>query len=204
MILARFSRSDSACLAIARCISVRQVHGLHRHLRHLDAPGIGVLVDDLLQHGGQALALGEQLVEVGLAQDAAQRGLGHLAGGVEVVLDLHDGLHRVDARGSRRPRSPSRVTLSLVITSWGGTSSTTVRRLTRTMRSMGQATIDEARALGRRAAACPGGRRRRARTRSGPSRTAAARRRRRTTMTTGLHHAPFRTRSVSPSTAGHA
>ena len=42
------------------------------------------------------------------------------------------------------------MTLSRVITSCGGTSSTTVRRLTRTMRSMGQATMIEPGALGLR------------------------------------------------------
>ena len=72
-----------------------QVHGLDGHLGDLHAPGVRVLVDDLLEHGRQALALGEELVEVGLPQDAAQRGLGLLARGVEVVLHLHDGLDRV-------------------------------------------------------------------------------------------------------------
>ena len=95
MILARFSRSDSACFAMARCISCGRSTAFTATWRHLHAPGVGVLVDHLLQTRRQALALGEQLVEVGLAQDAAQRRLRLLARGVEVVLDLDDRLQRV-------------------------------------------------------------------------------------------------------------
>ena len=40
--------------------------------------------------------LGQQIVEFSLAANAAQRGLGQLAGGVEVVLDGDNGFHRVD------------------------------------------------------------------------------------------------------------
>ena len=74
---------------------LRQVHGLHRHLGDLHAPGVGVQVDDLLQPQRQPLALGEQLVEVGLAEDAAQRRLRLLARGVEEVLDGDHRLQRV-------------------------------------------------------------------------------------------------------------
>jgi hypothetical protein len=55
----------------------------------------GSVVDHLLQHLAQVLALGEQLIEVGLAQDAAQRRLRLLARGVEEVLHRDHGLLRV-------------------------------------------------------------------------------------------------------------
>ena len=72
-----------------------QVHLLDGHLGDLDAPGVRVRVDDGLELPAQLVALGEQLVERGLAQDGAQRCLGELGGGVDVVLHLEDGLERV-------------------------------------------------------------------------------------------------------------
>ncbi len=63
---------------------------------HLHAPGLGRLVDDLLQLLVEPLALGEQLVELGLAEHRAQRRLGDLRGGEEEVFDLDDRLARVD------------------------------------------------------------------------------------------------------------
>ena len=63
---------------------------------HLHAPGLGRLVDDLLQLFVEPLALGEQLVELGLAEHRAQRGLGDLRGGEQEVFDLDDRLGRVD------------------------------------------------------------------------------------------------------------
>ena len=58
--------------------------------------GIGALVDDLLEHRVDLLPVGEQLVQLDLAQHRAQRRLGKLARGVEVVLDLDDRLGRVE------------------------------------------------------------------------------------------------------------
>ena len=46
----------------------------------LDAPGVGELVDDLLEPLVDLVALDQQLVQVDLAEDAAQGGLGDLGG----------------------------------------------------------------------------------------------------------------------------
>ena len=73
-----------------------QVHLLHLHELDLDAPGVGVLFDDLLESGVQLVALREEVVERDLAEDAAQGRLGELGGGVEVILDVDDALERVD------------------------------------------------------------------------------------------------------------
>src|SRR6185312_7477044 len=64
--------------------------------RDLDAPRVGLLVDDLLQRLVEALALGEQHVEVGLAEHGAQRRLRDLRRRGPVALDLDHGLDRVD------------------------------------------------------------------------------------------------------------
>ena len=69
---------------------LRQVDVLDLDHRHLDAPGIGVRVDDLLQRGVELLALRQQLVELRLAEHGAQRRLRQLRGRVQVVLDLDD------------------------------------------------------------------------------------------------------------------
>ena len=83
----------------------RQIDVLHLDGRHLDAPGIGVLIENLLQLLIQPIALRQQIVELDLAEHAAQRGLGELRRRVHVVLDLdnrparvHDAEveHRVD------------------------------------------------------------------------------------------------------------
>ena len=63
---------------------------------HLHAPGLGRLVDDLLQLFVESLALGEQLVELGLAEHRAQRRLRDLRGGDEEVFDLDDRFLGVD------------------------------------------------------------------------------------------------------------
>src|SRR5947208_3074863 len=75
---------------------IGQVDELDRDLHHLDAPGLGVLVDDRLQVGVDLLPLREQLVQLGLTAHAAQRGLRVLRGGEEIVLHLDDGAVRVD------------------------------------------------------------------------------------------------------------
>ena len=63
---------------------------------HLDAPGVGLRVEHALDVDVQLLALGEQLVELVLAEHRAQRGLRELAGRLEEVLDLDDRVLRVD------------------------------------------------------------------------------------------------------------
>ena len=73
---------------------VRQVHVLHFDGRDLDAPRLGPLVDDPLEHGVDLLAVAEQFVELHLAEHGAERRLRQLAGGVEVVLDLDDRARR--------------------------------------------------------------------------------------------------------------
>jgi hypothetical protein len=68
--LARRSRSASAWPRHRAPHLLGQVDVLHRHLHDLDAPRIGVLVDDRLQVRVDLLALGEELVELGLAAHA--------------------------------------------------------------------------------------------------------------------------------------
>ena len=53
----------------------------------LDAPRLGLLVEDLLQVGVQLVAFAEHLVERVLAEHRAQRGLRELAGGLQEILD---------------------------------------------------------------------------------------------------------------------
>ena len=62
----------------------------------LDAPGVGLLVEDVLDVGVQLVALGQHLVELVLAEHRAQRGLRQLAGRLQIVLDLDDRPLRVD------------------------------------------------------------------------------------------------------------
>jgi len=57
---------------------------------------VGLLVDDRLEALVDLVALRQQLVEVDLAQHAAQGRLGDLRGRDQVVLDLHDRLRGVD------------------------------------------------------------------------------------------------------------
>ena len=64
--------------------------------RDLHAPGLGLVVDDLLQVLVEALALGQQRVELGLAEHRAQRRLRDLRGRGQHVLDLDDRPGRVD------------------------------------------------------------------------------------------------------------
>src|SRR5579884_3653253 len=62
----------------------------------LDAPGVGLRVEDLLDVVVELVALGEHLVELVLAEHGTQRGLRELAGGGEKILDLDDRLVGVD------------------------------------------------------------------------------------------------------------
>jgi hypothetical protein len=49
---------------------------LDLHHRDLDAPGVGDVVDDLLEPLVDLVAFDQELVEIDLAEDAAQGGLG--------------------------------------------------------------------------------------------------------------------------------
>jgi len=55
-----------------------------------------VRVEHLLDFAVGALALAEELVQLHLAEDGAQRGLRELADGVEAVLHLEHGIVGVD------------------------------------------------------------------------------------------------------------
>ncbi|EKD33755.1 MAG: 23S rRNA methylase [uncultured bacterium] len=66
------------------------------HVDHLDPPGIGSFVDDLLDIGIQLFPLRQHLVQIVLAEDRAQGGLGKLIGRIEEMLDLDDRLFRID------------------------------------------------------------------------------------------------------------
>src|SRR6188508_3355545 len=94
MILARRSRAASAWRPIALCICSGISTSLISTVVTLTPQGS--LVDDLLQVLVEPLALGEQLIEIRLAEHRAQRGLGDLRGGEQEVLDLDDRLVRVD------------------------------------------------------------------------------------------------------------
>src|SRR5207253_5678838 len=58
-----------------------QVDELDRHLHHLDAPRLSMLVDDRLEVRVDLLPFDEELVELHLAAHTAQRGLGILGRG---------------------------------------------------------------------------------------------------------------------------
>ncbi len=78
------------------------LHGLGKldvfdlHRGDLDAPRLGLVVDDLSQTLVELIALGQQGVEIGAAEHGAQGGLGDLGGGDRVILHLGDGPARVD------------------------------------------------------------------------------------------------------------
>src|SRR5690606_16802351 len=61
-----------------------------------DAPGIGLLVEDGADLAVELVTLGQHLVQVVLAEHRAQRGLGELAGGFVVALDVDDRFLRID------------------------------------------------------------------------------------------------------------
>jgi hypothetical protein len=56
----------------------RQIDMLHFHRRHLHAPGIGVLIEDLLQLLIEALSPRQKIVQFDLPQHAPKRGLSQL------------------------------------------------------------------------------------------------------------------------------
>ena len=71
----------------------------HFHRDDLHAEGLGPLVDDGLNLQVQFVAVAEQLVQLDLAQDRTQRGLGKLGGLVDVVGHLDGGgvgVHHVE------------------------------------------------------------------------------------------------------------
>ena len=147
--LARRSRSASAWRAIARTIDSFEVDVLDLDVGDLDAPGVGLRVEDLLDVEVQPLALGQHLVELVLAEHRAQRGLRQLAGGLEEVLDLDDRASRGSTTRKYSTALTLTETLSREITSWLGTSSTTVRRSTRTICWMHRDQQHQARPLDR-------------------------------------------------------
>ena len=77
---------------------LRDLDVLDLDRRDLDAPRLGLLVDDPLQLVVQAVALREQRVQLGAAEHGAQSRLGDLRRRQQVVLDLHDRVVRVRPR----------------------------------------------------------------------------------------------------------
>src|SRR5216117_3591533 len=65
---------------------LRQIDLLDLHGRDLDAPGLGVLVDDPLELLVDLVTRREEVVELDLAEDAPERRLRDLRGRVEIVL----------------------------------------------------------------------------------------------------------------------
>src|SRR6266567_2595526 len=74
----------------------RQLDVLDLDASHLDAPWLGLVVDDLLQLLVDDVPLRQQLVNGGLAQHRPKRGLRDLGRCVDVVQDLNDRALRVD------------------------------------------------------------------------------------------------------------
>src|SRR3954470_20449528 len=74
----------------------REVDRLHLDGADLDAPGLGMEVEDLLQLLVDLLPLGEEIVELQLPEGGSERRLGELGGRVEEILHLDDGALRVD------------------------------------------------------------------------------------------------------------
>src|SRR5207249_1752286 len=75
---------------------VGQDHVLDLHRRNFHAPRLGLFVDDILQCLVDRLALRKQIIERGLAEHAAQRGLGDERGGFEKILHFDDRGLRID------------------------------------------------------------------------------------------------------------
>jgi hypothetical protein len=81
MIRDRRSRSASACRDIDRFIDSGQRDVLDLDPVDLDAPPGGRAVEHQLEALVELLAVGQQVVELALADDRAQRGLRHLRDG---------------------------------------------------------------------------------------------------------------------------
>src|SRR5580765_3356201 len=73
-----------------------QVDLLDLDVRNLDAPGLGVLVDDPLELLVDLVARREQIIELHLAEHAPQGGLGDLRGRVQIVLHGDHRALRID------------------------------------------------------------------------------------------------------------
>jgi hypothetical protein len=96
---------DDLGAGLALCLGLLG-HGAEHGLGHVDlfdldgddfyAEGGGVAVDDGLNALVEGLAVGEELVEIDLAEDGAEGGLGELGGLVDVVCDLDDRFDGVD------------------------------------------------------------------------------------------------------------
>ena len=69
------------------------VFDLHR--RDLDAPGLGLLIDNSLQLAVDLFTLRQQVVKLTLTQHAAQRRLGHHGRGIEEVFHRDNGPLRI-------------------------------------------------------------------------------------------------------------
>src|SRR3954470_4129927 len=95
MIFARFSRSASACRAMARFMLSGRLDVLELDDGHLDAPLLGLDVEDLADVLVDLVRLGQGLVEGVTAHDGAERGLGDLVDGRSDVLDRDDGADRI-------------------------------------------------------------------------------------------------------------
>jgi hypothetical protein len=75
---------------------VGQLYVLDLDDADLDAPRLGRFVDDLLQLVVDLVAMDQQLVQVRLAQDRSQAGLGDLPRRPAVIFYLHDGVAGID------------------------------------------------------------------------------------------------------------
>src|SRR4249919_1090250 len=73
-----------------------EVDALDLDVGDLDAPGIGLRVEDGADVVVELLALGQHLVQVVLPQHRAKRGLRELAGGFVEVFDVDDRFLRID------------------------------------------------------------------------------------------------------------
>ena len=96
MTFARRSRSASAWRAMARCMPCGSSTSFTSTVETLTPHGSVCSSMMRLQPLVDVLALGQQLIEVGLAEHAAQRRLGDLRRRAEMVDDLDDGVVRVD------------------------------------------------------------------------------------------------------------
>src|SRR5262245_55249557 len=74
-------------LARHRALHVfRQVHALDLDERHLDAPRVGVLIEDVLQTLVQLFSLTQKIVEADLTEHGPQRGLRKLRCRVQIIF----------------------------------------------------------------------------------------------------------------------
>lgn len=65
-----------------------EIDVLQLDIRHLDTPGVGLLVEDALDIGVEPVALGQHLVGLVQADDETQRGLRELVGRLFESLNL--------------------------------------------------------------------------------------------------------------------